>query len=284
MHYIIIHIISHYHVASLDKISHCVDFLRARETWIAHDTLLGKLRQHVFWLVLFTNLSESFILLSAWDSPRNSREVLFHIFLNFLRPVRRYSFLLPRQFFSPNLRRFPWCHHRAKPKQLREYRHSSTWDHLSHGFFDICGVPSGGTFLSWKLRNYQLISNIQCSVLSEYILTNLNLGGIWGHQAIQWLGGFLQRGCHWHACYILPGLWIQLCWWVAQATWRQEVVQWLENETLQQIDRTNLHFTQFLAEELLYLNRSKMIKDDQRWSKTCAGKLAAYKHNILAAM
>ena len=205
MHYIIIHIISHYHVASLDKISHCVDFLRARETWIAHDTLLGKLRQHVFWLVLFTNLSESFILLSAWDSPRNSREVLFHIFLNFLRPVRRYSFLLPRQFFSPNLRRFPWCHHRAKPKQLREYRHSSTWDHLSHGFFDICGIPSGGTFLSWKLRNYQLISNIQCSVLSEYILTNLNLGGIWGHQAIQWLGGFLQRGCHWHACYILPG-------------------------------------------------------------------------------
>ena len=263
-----------YHIVSI--------FWGARETWIAHDTLLGKLRQHVF----------------CWFSLRTSRKASF-CFLLEIRPgtlvkcssTSSWIFCgqsvatascCPRQFFSPNLRRFPWCHHRAKPKQLREYRHSSTWGHLSHGFFDICGVPAGGTFLSWKLRNYQLISNhtvlgafwiyllFMFDVFDSFdslSMTNLNLGGIWGHQAIQWLGGFLQRGCHWHACYILPGLWIQLCWWVAQTTWRQEVVQWLENETLQQIDRTNLHFTQFPAEELLYLNRSKMIKDMRR--KTC---------------
>lgn len=40
---------------------------------------------------------------------------------------------------------------------------------------------------------------------------------------------------------------------ISQSSWRQEVIQRLEDEALQQIHRANLHITQFFAEKLLYL-------------------------------
>lgn len=40
---------------------------------------------------------------------------------------------------------------------------------------------------------------------------------------------------------------------ISQSSWRQEVIQRLEDEALQQIHRANLHITKFFAEKLLYL-------------------------------
>ena len=269
--------------------------MRARETWIAHDTLLGKLRQHVF----------------CWFSLRTSRKASF-CFLLEIRPgtLVKCSSTSSWIFCGQSVATASCCPGNSSPQICGGSPDATTG--LSQNNFGSTAIRAPGAILATASLIFVAYQPVEHSWAESYATTNLfqtysarcflNLSSfhvwcvwfVWfsEHDKLK-LGGYmgassytmtrrifatrLSLTCMLYLARALDSALLVGCTNDVTSGSRPMAGKW--NPSANRPNEFALHPIPCGGTLV-----PQQIKDDQRWSKTCAGKLAAYKHNILAAM